>query len=163
MATKRVKYKTKSGKTAYRNIRAGAVKGAKGSRLRNNGHSGAEKRSDRLYEHGLKSLGMHAGLTAGMRGGWRTGGPGTRGNLHALAGMAAGGTAGRYAGKALAKATGHKLSADRRAQIGLAASAAGMALGAYNIHSSVKRLQDSVMQHAANKAHASPLYWPHVR
>lgn len=164
MATKRVKYKTKSGKTAYRNIRAGAAKSAKGGRLRNAGH-GVEKDSSVLYEHGLKSLGMQAGLAAGMRGGWHTGGAGTRGNLHALAGMAAGGTAGLFAGKALANATGHRLSADRRAQIGLATGIAGMALGVHNVHSSVKRLQGQILRGALathTHYHSPPMHGPHV-
>lgn len=164
MATKRVKYRTKSGKTAYRNIRAGATKSAKGVRLRNAG-ANVEKDSTFLYEHGLKSLGRNAGLAAGMHGGWHTGGPGNRGDVHALLGMAAGGTTGHMAGKALARATGHKLSADRRAQIGLVTGLAGAAVGVHNIHSAVKRFQDNALRHAAGRtfSHSPPTHGLHAR
>lgn len=119
MGMKRVKYRTKSGKTAYRNIRVATPVAPQGARKRvaKQNNSRLDKDASHVYRRGMAMLGSSIGRHAGMHVADKN----KYSQRHELAGTLAGGAT----GYGLARATEKRLSAHRKAQLGVAALALG--------------------------------------
>lgn len=131
MATKRVKYKTKSGKIAFRNIRAAASKASNGRRLKSDPFK--PMTATQQYHHGATlagaTLGYHAGISAALRS-QRAGKPAT----HALAQLIGGTAGGAIMGRLGSHLTHKRLSEKSKRRLGLAGSAVGIVGGLAGMH-----------------------------
>lgn len=131
MATKRVKYRTKSGKTAYRSIRAAASKTSGGRRLKSDPFQPMS--ATQQYHHGATltgaTLGYHAGISAALHA-QRTGRPAS----HALAALVGGTAGGALVGRLGSHLTHKHLSDKSKRRLGLAGTAVGIIGGLAGRH-----------------------------
>lgn len=162
LTRKKITVKTKRGKTYQRSmmVAAGGKAPPKKARTLKNGQ--VEKDSHDLYAAGLKHLGRNLGAKAGWHAMAHT--DAKTHNMGRLAGILGGAAAGHHVGAAVAKHTGKKLSADRRAQLGLGAAVLGTVAGMHSAYKAHQKMMSDITKHGITyRAHPSHHTPSHLR